>query len=40
MSTDAIEDLREFHRFLSTKLNAGKTDLTPEEALDTDQATA
>jgi hypothetical protein len=29
-----IEELRDFHRFLGEKLNDGKTDCSPEEALD------
>jgi hypothetical protein len=34
MSTETIEELREFHRFLTDKLNADGIDLSPEEALD------
>ena len=34
MSTEAIKELREFHRFLTDKLGAGGADLSPEEALD------
>jgi len=34
MPTEMIVELREFHRFLTEKLNADGTDLSPEEALD------
>jgi len=34
MSTEIIEELREFHRFLTDKLSADGIDLSPEEALD------
>ncbi len=34
MATEKIEELREFHRFLTAKLSADGTDLSPEEALD------
>ena len=34
MSTDTVEELREFHRFLTNKLSADGIDLSPEEALD------
>ncbi len=34
MSADAMDDLREFHRFLSEKLSAGPLEWSPEEALD------
>jgi hypothetical protein len=34
MSTDLSADLREFHQFLSTKISAGETEISPEEALD------
>ncbi len=34
MPTEMIEELREFHRFLSDKLSADEINLSPEEALD------
>jgi hypothetical protein len=34
MPTEMIEELREFHRFLTDKLSADGIDLSPEEALD------
>jgi hypothetical protein len=34
MSAPGIDELRDFHRFLSEKLNAGRVDCSPEEALD------
>ncbi len=34
MPGDTTQELREFHRFLSDKLNADRIDLSPEEALD------
>ena len=34
MPTAMIEELREFHRFLTSKLSADGIDLSPEEALD------
>ena len=34
MPTEIVEDLREFHRFLTDKLRADGIDLSPEEALD------
>jgi hypothetical protein len=34
MSTEMIEELREFHRFLTDKLRSDGIDLSPEEALD------
>jgi hypothetical protein len=34
MPTDALGELREFHRFLETKLVTDGADLSPEEALD------
>ncbi len=34
MPTEIIEELREFHRFLTDKLSADGNDLSPEEALD------
>jgi len=34
MSPETIEELREFHRFLTDKLGADEIDLSPEEALD------
>jgi len=34
MSAQAIEELREFHRFLSEKLSDGRLNWSPEEALD------
>ncbi len=34
MLTEAIEELREFHRFLTDKLRVDGIDLSPEEALD------
>jgi len=34
MPNQTIEELREFHRFLTGKLSAGGIDLSPEEALD------
>ena len=34
MSAHAIDELREFHRFLSDKVGGDVTDLSPEEALD------
>jgi hypothetical protein len=34
MSTETIQELREFHRFLTDKLSASGIDLSPEEALD------
>jgi hypothetical protein len=34
MSSEMIEELRQFHRFLTDKLNADGIDLSPEEALD------
>lgn len=34
MPTITTEELRAFHRFLSDRLDAGGTDLSPEEALD------
>ena len=34
MSSQTIEELREFHRFLTDKLKADGIDLSPEEALD------
>src|SRR5215472_1925914 len=34
MPTDTVEELREFHRFLTDKLSADGINLSPEEALD------
>jgi hypothetical protein len=34
MPTEMIEELREFHRFLTDKLITNGSDLSPEEALD------
>jgi hypothetical protein len=34
MSAPVIDELRDFHRFLGQKLNAGRIDCSPEEALD------
>jgi len=34
MPTEMIEELREFHRFLTDKLRVDGIDLSPEEALD------
>jgi hypothetical protein len=34
MSAHVIEELRNFHRFLSEKLSDGRIDWSPEEALD------
>ncbi len=34
MPTETIEELRNFHRFLSEKLSAEGIELSPEEALD------
>jgi hypothetical protein len=34
MSAVAVNELREFHRFLSEKVTAAATTLSPEEALD------
>jgi hypothetical protein len=34
MSSHTTEELREFHRFLTGKVDAQATDLSPEEALD------
>jgi len=34
MPTELIEELREFHRFLTDKLRANGNDLSPEQALD------
>jgi hypothetical protein len=34
MLTELIEELRDFHRFLTDKLRADGIDLSPEEALD------
>jgi len=34
MPTELIEELREFHRFLTDKLSSEGIDLSPEEALD------
>ena len=34
MSHEAVQELREFHRFLGEKLNNGGAHLSPEEALD------
>jgi len=34
MPTDTVEELREFHRFLTDKLSTDGIDLSPEEALD------
>jgi hypothetical protein len=34
MPTEIIEELREFHRFLTEKLNTDGIDLSPEEAVD------
>lgn len=34
MPAESVEELREFHRFLSARLTADGIDLSPEEALD------
>jgi hypothetical protein len=34
MSARSIDELREFHRFLSEKLSDGRVDCSPEEAVD------
>jgi hypothetical protein len=34
MSTPAIDELRDFHHFLSEKLSHGRVDWSPEEAID------
>jgi hypothetical protein len=34
MSTDAQHDLLSFHQFVTTQLNLGRSELSPEEALD------
>jgi hypothetical protein len=34
MAVQAVHELREFHRFLSDKVDADSTDLSPEEAVD------
>lgn len=34
MSTKTIDELREFHRYLSDKLSSDKADLSPEQVLD------
>jgi hypothetical protein len=34
MPSEMTEELRDFHRFLTDKLNADGVDLSPEEALD------
>jgi hypothetical protein len=34
MSAQVIDELRDFHRFLSEKLSNGRVDCSPEEALD------
>jgi hypothetical protein len=34
MPAPAVDELREFHSFLSEKLRAGRIDWSPEEALD------